>query len=272
MAEPGHKAAVIIPPSLKHRQTFILLHGRGSNARDFGPALLYLHLGEPENLMSAFPHAKFILPTARARPAAILDGRPINQWYDCWSLEDPSQKEDLQVEGLRETTADIHKMLETEIALVGAKNVVLGGLSQGCASALIALLTWDGEPLGAAVGMCGWLPFRDRLDAIHGDTPKNGDAKVDLVLPAVSFLRTKLDKPGPAFPLAFQATPLFLGHGVEDAKIPLHLGLEMSACLSSVGMEVSWKQYDELGHWFSKDMLLDMIVFLQKALPNGKKE
>jgi hypothetical protein len=53
-----------------------------------------------------------------------------------------------------------------EIELVDAKNVVLWGLSQGCAASLVALLTWDGEPFGAVVGMCGWLPFRKHLEEI----------------------------------------------------------------------------------------------------------
>ncbi|KAK0727463.1 Alpha/Beta hydrolase protein [Lasiosphaeria miniovina] len=50
------------------------------------------------------------------------------------------------------------------MALVGgAQNVVLVGLSQGCVASLVALLLWDGEPLAAAVGMCGWLPFVSHL-------------------------------------------------------------------------------------------------------------
>lgn len=64
---------------------------------------------------------------------------------------------------------ETHK--ETWIMLHGrgsnAQNVILGGLSQGCAAALIATLLWDGEPLAAAFGMCGWLPYRGHID--NGD-------------------------------------------------------------------------------------------------------
>lgn len=46
---------------------------------------------------------------------------------------------------------------------MGKENVVLWGLSQGCATSLSSLLTWDGEPFAAVVGMCGWLPFANEI-------------------------------------------------------------------------------------------------------------
>lgn len=70
------------------------------------------------------------------------------------------------IDGLRETTAYLHTLIREEIALLraaggGSRDIVLGGLSQGCAASLVAAALWDGEewPLGAVVGMCGWLPF-----------------------------------------------------------------------------------------------------------------
>lgn len=48
----------------------------------------------------------------------------------------------------------LHRLLEREVREVG------GGLSQGCAAALVAGLLWRGE---AVVGLCGWLPLAGRL-------------------------------------------------------------------------------------------------------------
>lgn len=152
------------PLSGSHRQTFILLHGRGSFGAKFGPDLLATRIPDFGSLSDAFPHAKFIFPTASKRRARIFKRTPIHQWFDYWSLETPEKREELQIDGLRETSKYIHGLLKKEVELVGADNVVLGGLSQGCAASLVALLLWDGEPLAGMVGMCGWLPYRKMME------------------------------------------------------------------------------------------------------------
>src|SRR5436189_5036386 len=156
-----------VAPLLSHKQTFILLHGRGSSASKFGPPLLSTSIPQVGTLANAFPYARFVFPTALKRRATIYKRSITNQWFDNWSLDAPTVREELQIDGLRETSAYIHELLRQEIKIVGsAGNVVLGGLSQGCAASLISHLLWDGEPLAAAVGMCGWLPFRTNMENI----------------------------------------------------------------------------------------------------------
>ena len=166
---------LIIPPLETHRETWIILHGRGSNAQKFGLELLAMPIPGHGTLAQAFPHAKFIFPTASQRRATIYKRSLITQWFDNWSLQTPTHREELQIEGLRETSAFIHGLLREEIAIVGASNVVLGGLSQGCAAALIATLLWDGEPLAPVFGMCGWLPYRGHMQEIAETTAENAD-------------------------------------------------------------------------------------------------
>lgn len=178
------------PLQLPHRQTFILLHGRGSWAEKFGPELLRTPIQSPHfnkektladdskdnpetqkpimTLQVAFPHARFVFPTAARRRATIYKRSYTHQWFDNWKLDPPAtEREELQIEGLHETTKYLHRLLRTEISIVpgGARNVVFGGLSQGCAASLVALLLWEGEDLRAVVGMCGRLPFAERLMA-----------------------------------------------------------------------------------------------------------
>jgi len=303
---------LIIPPLRSHKQTFILLHGRGSNASKFGPELLSTPIPHPQNagetvtLASAFPHARFVFPTASRRRATIYKRSIITQWFDNWELapaEAPTsraqerEREDLLIDGLRETSAYLHSLLRREIELLGdnggAGNVVLGGLSQGCAASLIALLLWDGEPLAAAVGMCGWLPFRRQMEDIargveavkdseiedEGFNPfasDSGDGDDDGLDPpsrAVAYLREELEIEGSSSSSSsfqsskkwpFQRTPLFLGHGVEDGKVPVHLGREARSCLGVMGVDVSWKEYEGLGHWYSGEMLRDLVDFIRK--------
>lgn len=73
----------------------------------------------------------------------------------------------------------LHRLLEREVQEVGEKNVVLGGLSQGCAAALVAGLLWRGEALGAVVGLCGWLPLAGKLMEVLEKRSWDGDDEGD---------------------------------------------------------------------------------------------
>lgn len=159
----------------EHTHTLILLHGRGSNASRFGHELL-----RSANLPARLPTVKFVFPTARRRRSTVLKKIPIHQWFDNYSLEDPDQRTDLQVEGLCETAAFLRDLVVHEAGILREKGyeghdaysrIVLGGLSQGCAAGVFSLLGggWGEngqEALGAFCGMSGWLPFQEQLSEI----------------------------------------------------------------------------------------------------------
>lgn len=311
------------PLRLPHQQTFILLHGRGSWAEKFGFELLQtaIHIhrpdaprahrnkdkplaAEPRNtsqaqeptmtLRTVFPHARFVFPTAARRRATIYKRSRIHQWFDNWKLDPPAtEREELQIEGLQETTKYLHQLLRAEISIVpaGATNVVLGGLSQGCAASLVALLLWEGEDLGAVVGMCGRLPFAESLmeeirdkndeqhdngllgfdpfavDTCHESEFSDGPASIPAQR-AVAWLREQLDLPALQLPselLPVQRIPIFLGHGRQDEKVSIELGRRASECLDKLGARVCWKEYDDLGHWYSDGMLNDLLHFLAEV-------
>jgi len=285
---------LIIPPILSHRQTFIVLHGRGSNAQTFGPPLLSTQLPDSRTFQAAFPHAKFIFPTASKRRAKIFKRSMIHQWFDYWSLPAPTEREDLMLDGLLETSQYIHGLLTEAIKEVGAEKVVLGGLSQGCAAVLVALLTWDGEPLAAVFGFCGWLPLRSHLVDIMESQPLSDEGDVvfgqsdnkkqalDLPAEAVAWLTEEIDLPvaslspasktslapnvvrQPSFSkdLPVQMTPIFLAHGTEDEKVPIRLGYEAKDCLVMMKASVNWREYEGLGHWYSGQMMGNLGAFL----------
>ncbi|KAK0507872.1 hypothetical protein JMJ35_009761 [Cladonia borealis] len=274
---------LITPPLSTHLHSIIILHGRGSSASSFAPPLLSTPISPSQaltlTLRTTLPHAKFIFPTASKRRAVLYNRTSINQWFDYSSLTEPTmEREELQIEGLWESSAYIHSLLREEIEIVGAGNVVLGGLSQGCAASLIALLMWEGqEPLGAAFGMCGWLPFRKQMEEIIArpqydanddeDDPfersGQGGEESDPPTQAIEFLCEEVGVSGVQPSMSFHRTPLFLGHGTEDEKVSLHLGVEAANCLRILGMQVSWTQYDGLAHWYSAAMLSDLLDFLQ---------
>jgi predicted esterase len=154
---------------VEHTHTIISLHGRGSNAERFGHELL-----ASANLQARLPTVKFVFPTARKRRSTVLKKTPIHQWYDNYSLENPGQRTDLQVEGLYETAEFIRGLVTEEARVLGEENyskIILWGLSQGCAAGIFTLLggwadTSEAHVLGAFIGMSGWLPFEQQLREI----------------------------------------------------------------------------------------------------------
>jgi predicted esterase len=160
-----------VPPlrgTERHTHTFILLHGRGSNGERFGRELL-----SSASLATRLPSVKFVFPTASKRRSTVFKRTAINQWFDNYSLEDPGQRTDLQIDGLAETARVLRALVEREAKSLGPgeegyKRVLVGGLSQGCAASSFAFLGGlAGEHrLGAFVGMSGWLPLQRNLDDI----------------------------------------------------------------------------------------------------------
>lgn len=279
------KPRVVLPLSGVHKQTFILLHGRGSSVNKFEPPLLAAPIPDaqtkdsdsPLTLTTAFPDAKFIFPTAPKGRATIYKRSVIRQWFDDWHLDHTAEHDEMQISGLTETVVFLHDLIRKEVSLVpgGANNVILGGFSQGCATSLVSMLLWDGEPLGAVVGMCGWLPYRKHLEDIvrtggvgvdDGFTSSPGPDFDDFdpferssspepklepryshpdrpnsIDSALEWLAEELQIPKkhPVSSTALQETPIFLGHGTEDEKVCIGRGHECSQFLPSLGMAVS---------------------------------
>lgn len=263
-------------------QSIIVLHGRGSSGEKFGLELLKTSIPDYGCLQESFPDAKFIFPTAAKRRAQIYKRSWIHQWFDNWSLQTPTKREELQFDGLRESTQYVHALLEEEFAFVGARNVVLWGLSQGSAASMIASLLWQGEPYAAAIGMCGWLPLRKRImDTLseddnsdladdpfgHEDGDPNITSAVDdattNIKKAVEYLQEELEMSLGTSSSDMTNIPTFLGHGTEDDRVPPALGKEAVELLRALEVEVEFKDYVGLGHWYSGQMLHDIVNFIR---------
>jgi predicted esterase len=299
---------LVVLPLHNHKTTMIILHGRGSSAEKFAEPLL-THMVSPGDTVPAtsteslvgrsppppmksfrehFPDTKFVFPTAPLRRAVVFKRSLTHQWFDNWSLTEPELKQYLQAQGLQETSAYLHDLLQDEIRIVGASNVVLMGLSQGCAASIVAMLLWKGERIGALVGMCGYVPFRkgmyesvedansddtdslvgsdgDQEDVFERDDEESGSgSKFEK---AVEWLREELgisqDDGGideQSSPL--QSTPVFMGHGRDDEKVPCHIGKLAADFLTGIDVSVIWQDYAGLGHWYSADMLRDIVGFV----------
>ena len=123
-------------------------------------------------------------------------------------------------------------MIEEEVKLLNgdAQRIVLGGISQGCATAIRAML--PGRTLGAFVGFCGWMPFPRDVRAICSNT----------------------------------STPVFLSHAEDDEVVDFELGLQLHDILRHLGMRVTWRGYQDGGHWIKEpEGFDDLTDFLASA-------
>jgi lysophospholipase II len=148
---------VILSTSL-HTHTIILLHGRGSNGPEFAQELFEARTSKGLTLQEHLPGWKWVFPSSQTRFSTLFE-QEMEEWFDIYSLTDPTLREELQTQGLQQSVAFICQLIEEEVDAVGgdAQRVVLGGISQGCATAVRAMLS--SRDLGAFVGFCSWMPF-----------------------------------------------------------------------------------------------------------------
>jgi len=57
----------------------------------------------------------------------------LQEWFDVYSLSDPTAEEHLQIEGLRASFKFIRDLMYEEAELLPEERIILLGLSQGCA-------------------------------------------------------------------------------------------------------------------------------------------
>jgi len=250
-------------PTTTHTNTIILLHGRGSNGPEFAGELFEGCTSAKFNLAQVFPGWKWVFPSSKSRWDTVFKEMP--EWFDIHSLTDTSAEEPLQIEGLKEGVEMVLGLLEDEVRSLGdSRKVVLGGISQGEAMALQTFLCSQ-RRLGAIVGISGWLPLKDHVRKIANEE-SGGLATV------AEFCRAKLGLKNDNGCLHNDAesmgeTPVFLGHGVDDAFVDVGLGQEVREILEKLQMKVTWKEYvgaDNEGHWLKDPEEFDDIASFLK--------
>jgi predicted esterase len=278
-----NESTYIVEPTIEHSHTIILLHGLSSNGEKFGKELLETgKTSSGKTLPELLPGARFIFPTAKRRRSSAFGRKKLTQWFDIARLPDPSYRKQTQLQGLSESAAEIRELLRQEVEGAGVPptNIILGGISQGCAMSLSVLLTLE-YPIGGYFGISGYLPFQQDIeDAMkvenasdHEDDPfatSDDDSKPeDPTLRAFRFERDLLcidtsqvlssNANGSA-----SSTPIFMGHGDADEKKPYELGEAAARTLRAAGFEVTWKLYHGLGHWYKiPDEIDDVVEFIR---------
>jgi predicted esterase len=269
----------IIEPSSEHTHTAIMLHGRGSNGPEFAGELAETMAPGQKPLIDRFPSWRWVFPSSQELWSTAFE-EMLPAWFEAHSLTDTSARADLQMEGIRQSVAYIQSILDQEAASLGGQTekVVIMGISQGGAIGMWTLLLCQGIPgkrLGAFVGASTWLPFAANIQLLWEDDSReagnNGFPEAD---PSDTFVADMLSvrnrpTPSPGTDRSARATPIFLGHGVDDAVVDVELGRQAQKVLAKVGLQPEWKEYSgaELeGHWLkTPEQIDDIASFLIKV-------
>ncbi|TVY58740.1 Acyl-protein thioesterase [Lachnellula suecica] len=294
----------IIAPSGGHTHTVIFLHGREDFGSDLAQYFFDSKDSEGRSLAEIFPSIRWVFPTAKLRYSAqrgfefsnssfaeALKGEEIiSQWFDVWNIAMPEEKEDLMVPGLCDSIGDILRLIKEEAENVPLERIMLGGISQGCATAILALLS-SGVELGGFIGWCSWLPFQKSIEKLPAECIDSKDEisrniQAILQIPTVATNATPLDKASNELGVESIAdslcrtldvlriqsrrtakTPMFLAHSEDDETVPVSLGEGLHQTMKHLGFDVTWEKYQDGGHWINPEKgVNDMSTFLKKVL------
>jgi predicted esterase len=202
-------------------------------------------------------------PASKNRNSARFEA-PMSQWFDMWSVENHLEKNEIQIDGLRESVKEILDVIQTESVLISPDRIILGGISQGCATAIHTLL-YGGIRLGGFIGLSSWLPFETVITTTMADNMASSIVgnKLHYSHKLLNTPRDQAESTSVFSDLSSNfalETPVFLSHSRDDDVVPIANGEKLSTTLEKLGMVVSWKQYEDGGHWVNEPQGVDDIV------------
>ncbi|KAK3616801.1 hypothetical protein LTR56_025704 [Elasticomyces elasticus] len=228
----------VVLPTAAHTHTVIFLHGRDSTAAEFAPEFFESQASDGRTLQEIFPGIKWVFPSAPTIQSARFR-TDMSQWFDMYRTETPHEQypnstNSIAVDRqLTEASAAITTIVDEEARFIGRDHFFLGGISQGCATAVDALLRMD-QRLAGFIGMCSWLPGQSAYECTLGA----------------------------------KQTPVLLAHCENDETIDIRYGKELRDKLVKMGCNVEWHDYKEGGHWVNEpEGVDDMVAFIQQRLP-----
>jgi len=173
---------------------------------------------------------RFVFPHAPIRPVTLNGGFAMRAWYDIVSLERMGPQDEA---GIRVSQATVEALIRRENARgIATSRIVLAGFSQGGAVALFAGTRY-GEKLAGIMGLSCYLLLAGRLPAER--------SSVNL------------------------ATPIFLGHGLEDPIVAPILGEQARRTLEAAGYPVEWHSYP-MPHSVCPQEVADIGQWLRRLL------
>jgi len=196
------------------------LHGLGDSSDGFSDLFQSLNL----------PHTKIVLPNAPVRPITINGGMEMQAWYDILGMDRILQSD---TKGIKASTLLINDLLDMESKVVGSKNVLIGGFSQGGAMAIHNGLAYS-SPLAAIVSCSGYLIEQNEYP-------------------------TRINKEN-------LKTPVLAYHGDSDPMVPVQFATGGYNLLKKHGANVEIITEDDLEHSMSPKELRHLVTFFKTKL------
>lgn len=271
----------IHPPQVSHTHTAILLHGRGSDGPEFAEEIFSSMTSRNQNMASCLPTWRWVFPTSRSRWSTTFQEEECS-WFDAYSLTDIHARQDLQVDGLRESVPYVLDILENEIRLLAGRSnhVYFGGISQGMATALWTLFCATRRihgPLGGLLGLGGWLPFAQQVEDLEeiSNSSRTGEWPQPRMQhhQVLSFFHDTIfshekSQVNEMDDMSILSTPVFLSHGTDDAWVSVELGRQASRISRRIMGHVVWNEFTGAegdGHWIKEPEGFDCILqFLEQ--------
>ena len=290
-------------PAAAHKTTLILLHGTSQTGPRFAEAFLSTLFPPPVECLAnsissvfqgklsfpdCFPNCKFVFPTGAPRRTTVFGGRETNAWFDITDFGDRTKGEIEMVDGMNESSLYLTNLIREEIEVLDGRgenfnarnrNVIIAGFSQGSAMGLMLLLGGElqrqglSRRVGAFVGLSGWLPFRRQIEEIisrecvrFSDGGDVGAARnaTTAYLRQLLRLRSADDKWNLHF--GSHRIPSFFGHGELDVKVKFEWALQLRDILEQLEMDINFRSYKGLEHWWDEQEMTDVAEFLQKKV------
>ena len=215
-----------LEPGAPARATVFILHGLGADGTDFLPFADELKLADVGPV-------RFVFPRAPVRPVTANGGAAMRAWYDIFTFGSSGGPMREDEDGLRESFAAVHGLLEREMARgIAARRIVLAGFSQGGAITLQTGLR-QAEPLAGLIALSSYLPLAPLFEAERSA----GSAKVTV----------------------------FLAHGSADPVVPLARGVASRDQLKSLGYAVEWHDYP-MPHSVCTEEIEHIAGFMKRVL------
>lgn len=245
-----------------HPHTIIFLHGRGSTNQELADEFFESEASEPADLPRTlpdlFPTIRWVFPAAPVLRAARFD-TDMSQWFDMWAVENPTERAEIQHDGLRRSVEAILEIVRDEEAHFkeGMPKIFLAGISQGFATAVAAYFSAGARNgnatttrLAGLIGLSSWMPLGSKADLLQvlGDGTNT----------------TGTDHAGAAAP---RATSVLLCHSADDDVVPVRNGRALRDALEQASHEVEWHEYVDGGHWVNEPQGVDdMVSFLRRHM------
>jgi phospholipase/carboxylesterase len=185
----------------------------------------------PELVRPSERALRFIFPHAPVRPVTLNGGYAMRAWYDIIALDRRAAEDET---GIRASQALVTEFIRRENARgIITEHIVLAGFSQGGAMALYSGTRYP-ERLAGIIGLSCYQLLAGRFAAER--------------LPAN------------------QATPIFLGHGMQDPVVAPALGEAACRQLQAAGYAVEWHAYS-MPHSVCPQEVADIAAWLRRVLP-----